>query len=100
MELHSKKISPNTGILLKGVLIPKLLYIPFASCFLINLDFLLLDIAHFDIIISLPLLVLDTWGFTFFVYFLHLKSMIPFLYLCIIHIIIQNCIIISFKIIW
>ena len=74
MELHSKKISPNTGILLKGVLIPKLLYIPFASCFLINLDFLLLDIAHFDIIISLPLLVLDTWGFTFFVYFLHLKQ--------------------------
>ena len=33
------KISPNIGILLKGLLRPRLLSNPFASCFLINLDF-------------------------------------------------------------
>ena len=53
-------MSPNIGNLLNGVLIPNLLNNPFASCLLINLDFLLLHIAHFDNIISLPLLVLDT----------------------------------------
>ena len=54
MELHLKKISPNNGILLNGVLRPKLLNIPVASCFLINLDFLVLYKAHFDNIIVLP----------------------------------------------
>ena len=44
----SKKISPNNGILLNGILRPKLLNILLASCFLINLDFLLPHIAHFD----------------------------------------------------
>ena len=33
------KISPNSGILLKGVLRPRLLNNHFASCFLINFDF-------------------------------------------------------------
>ena len=33
------KISPNTGTLLNGVLRPKLLNSPFASRFLINLEF-------------------------------------------------------------
>ena len=56
------KISPSTGILLNGVLMPKLLNNPFASCFLINLDFLLPHITHFDIMTSLPLLVLETCG--------------------------------------
>ena len=51
------KTSPNNGILLKGVLIPRLLNNPFASCFLINLDFLIPHIAHVDNIIVLPLLV-------------------------------------------
>ena len=48
MELYSKKISPNIGILLNGALIPNLLNNPFASCSFINLDFLLPHIAYFD----------------------------------------------------
>ena len=67
-------MSPNIGNLLKGVLIPNLLNNPFASYLLINLDFLLLHIAHFDNIISLPLLLLETCGFMVFVYFLHFKQ--------------------------
>ena len=55
-------MSPNIGNLLKGVLIPNLLNNPFASWFLINLDFLLPHIAHFDNIIDLPLLVLEISG--------------------------------------
>ena len=58
-------MSPNIGNLLKGVLIPNLLNNPFASCLLINLDFLLPHIAHFDNIIILPLLVLETCGLHF-----------------------------------
>ena len=61
-------MSPNIGNLLNGVLIPNLLNNPFASCLLINLDFLLLHIAHFDNIITLPLLVLETCGFIFSTY--------------------------------
>ena len=53
-------MSPSRGTLLNGVLIPSLLNNPFASCFLINLDFLVPHIAHFDNIIRLPLLVLET----------------------------------------
>ena len=45
------KTSPNIGILLKGVLIPRLLNNAFASCFLINFDFLEPHIVHFDNII-------------------------------------------------
>ena len=60
MELHLKKISPNNGILLHGVLRPKLINIPLASCFLINLDFLVPYIAHFDNTIVLPLIVFET----------------------------------------
>ena len=66
-------MSPNTGNLLTGVLIPSLRNNPFASCCLINFDFLLPHIAHFDNIIILPLLVLETCGFIFFIYFLHFK---------------------------
>ena len=64
------KISPNIGTLL-GVLRPKLLNSPFASWFLINLDFLIRHISHFDNIIALPLLVLETFGFMFSVSLLH-----------------------------
>ena len=92
-------MSPNIGNLLKGVLIPKLLNNPFASCFLINLDFLLPHIAHFYNIISLPLLVLETCGFMFLVYFLHFKQFDSILYIRIAHRIIQNCIIIFLKIV-
>ena len=92
-------MSPNIGNLLNGVLIPNLLYNPFASCLLINLDFLLLHIEHFDNIIILPLLVLETCGFIFFVCFLHFKQYDSILYLCVSHKIIQNYIIILLKVI-
>ena len=46
-------MSPNIGHLRNGVFIANLLNNLFASCLLINLDFLLLNIAHFDNIIIL-----------------------------------------------
>ena len=64
-----EKISPNKGILLKDALIPRLLNNPFASRFLINIDFLLPHMAHFDNIIVLPILVaeiLDQYSQYFF----------------------------------
>ena len=67
-------MSPNNGILPNGVLIINLLNNPFASCSLINLDLLLLHIAHFDNIIVLPLLILESCEFMFFGYFLHFKQ--------------------------
>ena len=68
------KISPDNGTLLNGILRAKLLYSPFAFQFLINLDFLLSHYGHFDNIIVLLLLVFETLGFMFFVYFLHLTQ--------------------------
>ena len=72
------KTSPNNGILLNVNLISRLLSNPFASCFLMNFDFLEPHIAHFDNIIFLPLLVTRTFGsilsvFVFF-FFLHFKQ--------------------------
>ena len=58
-------MSPNIGNLLNGVLIHNLLNYRFASWFLINLDFLLPHTAHFDNIITLPLLILETCRFIF-----------------------------------
>ena len=49
-------MSPNSGTLLKGVLIARLINNPFASCSFINLDFLLPHAAHFD----------DRYNLTFF----------------------------------
>ena len=54
-----------------AVLRPKLLN---ASWFLINLHFLLPHIVHFDNIIALPLIVLETFGFMFSVFFIHFKQ--------------------------
>ena len=51
-------------ILLNGNLRPKLLNNPLPSCSLINLDFLLPHIVHFNNSIVLPLLVFETLGFT------------------------------------
>ena len=68
------KTSPNIGILFKGVLIPKLLNNPFASCFLINFYFLLPHMAHFDNIIVLPLLVAETFGSILPVFFCTLNN--------------------------
>ena len=62
-------MSPNNGILLNGVLRPRQLNIPFAFCSFINFDFLLPHIAHFDSNIILPLLVFETSGFIFSVFF-------------------------------
>ena len=77
-------MSPNIGNLLNGVLIPNLLNNPFASCLLTNLDFLLPHIAHFDNIITLPLLVLETCGFTFSVCFYILKNFTFYTYVLLI----------------
>ena len=65
---------PNKGILLNGVLIPKLLKDPFASCFLINFDFLLPHKAQFHSIIVLPLLVPEIFEFMLSVFFLYFKQ--------------------------
>ena len=59
-----KKISPNIGTLLNGVLRPELL----------NNPFLLPHIAHFDNTIVLPLLVFETFGFSFSVFLLQFKQ--------------------------
>ena len=48
----------NNGILLRGVLIPKLLNKPFASCSFKNLDFLIPQTEHFDCITNLLFFVL------------------------------------------
>ena len=84
-------MSPNTGILFNGILRPKLLNNPFASCYLINFDFLLPHIAHVDKIIALPLVVFETFGFILLVFLLHLKqydnivSFIILIFILIIH---------------
>ena len=67
-------MSPNNGIFLKGVLMPRLLNNPFACCYLINFDFLAPHIGHFDNIIVLPLLVFETTGLMFSVFCLHFRQ--------------------------
>ena len=62
-------MSPNNGTLLNAVLKPKLPNNTFASCFFMNLNFLLLDTAHFDDNIGLPFLVFNTFKFILFVFF-------------------------------
>ena len=47
----------NNGILFIGVIIPKLLNNPSASCSFINLDFLLPKTTHFDDKANLPFLL-------------------------------------------
>ena len=75
MKLHLKqnKTSPNIGILLKGVLIPRFLNNHFASCSLINSIFLLPHTVHFDNIFVL-FLVFETLGFMFPVFSLHITQ--------------------------
>ena len=75
------KTSSNNGILLKGVLIPKLLSNSFASCSLINFDFLLPHRAHFDNTIVLPLLVFETLGFMPSVFFCTLDDKMKLFYI-------------------
>ena len=61
-------ISLNSGILLKIVLMFNNL---FASCFLINLDFLLPHTTYFDNIIVPPFIAFKTDELVFFVSFPH-----------------------------
>ena len=68
------KILFNNVILLKGTLIPNWLNSSLASCSLINLKFLLLQTAHFDRSIVLPLLIFEILGFFLSVTPLHLKQ--------------------------
>ena len=81
-------MSPNKGSLLNGVLIPKVLNRPFASWSLINLDFLLPYIAHFDNTTALSLIVFETLGFMFSVSYLHFKQ---YDFIFILTCIIKNC---------
>ena len=62
-------MSPNNGTLLNAVLKPKVPNNTFASCFFMNLNFLLLDTAHFDDNIGRPFLVFNTFKFILFVFF-------------------------------
>ena len=66
-------MSPSNGILLNGVLRPKLLHIPLVSCFLINLVFLPTHVAHFDNIIVLSFLVYKILRFISSIFFLHFR---------------------------
>ena len=61
----------NNGILLNGILIPKLLSNPFASCSLKNVDFSIPHSAHFDCSIHLPFFVLKIFESKFSVFLLH-----------------------------
>ena len=76
MELHSEQNISQYWILLKGVLRPKLLNVPLASCFLTNLGFLQPYISHLDRSIILPLLVFKTAGLMFSVFFCTLNNKI------------------------
>ena len=67
-------MSLNSQILHKSVFNSKLLNDLLASCFFINLDFLLSATALFNKSISLTLLVFATLGFLLFVFFLHFKQ--------------------------
>ena len=68
-------------MLFNGALIPKLLNNPFAYCSFINFDFLPPHMTHFDKTIVLSLLVFETFGFMFSVFFNTLNNMITlFLY--------------------
>ena len=74
MEFYLKQNITNNEILINGVLRSKLLNILLASCFLTNIDFLLPYTAHFDNSIVLLLLVFETLGFMFSVFFYTLNN--------------------------
>ena len=73
-------MSPNISILLKGVLISRLTNNPFASCFLINLAFLVLHTAHFDNIIFPPFIVLKSVDKCFWCFLRTLENKTLFLF--------------------
>ena len=63
-------MSPNNGILLNGILRPKLLNDPFPTCSFIHLDFLLPHTTHFGDNVHLP----------FSVFLLHFKQYVNMFY--------------------
>ena len=65
----SNKKGPNKGILLETVFIPKLRNNPLASWYLINLNFLVSQIANLDKIVSFSLFVFATLGLLLSVFF-------------------------------
>ena len=69
MGYIQNKVSPNNGILVNGVLRSKLLHIPLAFCFLMNLDFWPPHKAHFDDSIVSLLLVFENLRSMFSVFF-------------------------------
>ena len=81
-------------LVLNGFLTPKLLNSPFASWFLINLDFLLPHIVHFDNIIVLPLLVFEIIGIMF-IYLFYTLNISSYTYYFKLLLIISLCLIIS-----
>ena len=72
-RIDKNKISLNTGILLKSFLILRLLNNPFASSFLMNLDFLVSHATHFDDIVILPFIACKTNGLMLFVFSPHFR---------------------------
>ena len=69
-------MSRNNGIVLNGVLRNKLLNIPLLSCFLINLEFLLPHIVHFNNSIVLSFRVFETLEVMFSVFCYTLNNII------------------------
>ena len=69
-------MSRNNGIVLNGVLRNKLLNIPLLSCFLINLEFLLPHIVHFNNSIVLSFRVFETLEVMFSVFSYTLNKII------------------------
>ena len=62
-------MSPKNGTLPNGILRPKLLNTPYASCFFIHLVVLTLLTAHFDDNNVILFLVSNSFEFTFSVFF-------------------------------
>ena len=73
-------MSRNNGIVLNGVLRNKLLNIPLLSCFLINLEFLLPHIVHFNNSIVLSFRVFETLEVMFSVFSYTLNNIIGYVY--------------------
>ena len=63
-------MSPKNGISFNGVLAPKLLNNPFASCSFVNLDFSLSHTSRFDDSIGLPFLAFKIFESAFFFLYL------------------------------
>ena len=79
MQINQNRMF-NNGVLLNGVLIHKLINNPFASCSLINLDFLLPQTTHFDDKANLPFLVFIVFASLFLYFFYTLNNVLTCLF--------------------